>query len=116
MVVFPAPLGPSKPTISPCFTSEETKAETTVPANGSESFDVNSIFKINVVIGSLHKSLKTKISKAFEAALHPKKELTTDKKTYFINYLNTIVKDKKNQSNKNPLTTEIVDKIKDAIQ
>ena len=96
--------------------TEETKAETTVPANGSESFDVNSIFKINVVIGSLHKSLKTKISKAFEAALHPKKELTTDKKTYFINYLNTIVKDKKNQSNKNPLTTEIVDKIKDAIQ
>jgi len=95
---------------------EETKAETKDNTNVSESFDVNTIFKINVVIGSLHKSLKAKISKAFEAALHPKKELTTDKKTYFINYLNTIVKDKKNQSNKNPLTIEIVDKIKDVIQ
>ena len=31
-------------------------------------------------------------------------------------HLNTIVKDKKNQTNKNPLTIEIVDKIKDAIQ
>jgi hypothetical protein len=96
--------------------TEETKTETKVSSNGSEIFDVNTIFKINVVIGSLHKTLKTKITKAFGAALHPKKELTTDKKTYFINYLNTIVKDKKNQSNKNPLTTEIVNKIKDAIQ
>lgn len=96
--------------------TEVIKEETKISPNGSESFDVNTIFKINFVIGSLHKSLKTKISKAFEAALHPKNELTTDKKTYFINYLNTIVKDKKNQTNKNPLTIEIVDKIKDAIQ
>jgi hypothetical protein len=96
--------------------TEVMKEETKISVNGSESFDVNTIFKINVVIGSLHKSLKTKISKAFEAALHPKKELTTDKKTYFINYLNTIVKDKKNQTNKIPLTIEIVDKIKEAIQ
>jgi hypothetical protein len=96
--------------------TEESKTETNVSAHGSESFDVNTIFKINVVIGSLHKTLKTKITKAFDAALHPKKELTTDKKTYFINYLNTIVKDKKNQANKNPLTIEIVDKIIEAIQ
>lgn len=94
--------------------TEET--ETKVSVISSESFDVNTIFKINVVIAGLHKSLKTKITKAFDAALHPKKELTTDKKTYFINYLNTIVKDKKNQSNKNPLTPEIVDKIRDSIQ
>ncbi|MBK9554484.1 MAG: hypothetical protein IPO47_01400 [Bacteroidetes bacterium] len=37
-----------------------------------ESFDVNSIFKINVVIGSLHKSLKTKIIKLLNG-ITPKK-------------------------------------------
>ncbi len=112
---FDQPQTPVKPKENKQPT-KESKTEIKISANGSESFDVNTIFKINVVIGSLHKTLKTKITKAFEAALNPKKELTTDKKTYFINYLNTIVKDKKNQSNKNPLTTEIVDKIKEAIQ
>ena len=97
--------------------TEETKAEAAVSANGSESFDTNSIVKINVVIRSLHKSLIKRITKAFHAALHQKKELTTtDKKTYFIKDLDAIVRDKKNQRNKNQLTAEIVDKIKDAIQ
>ncbi|MBK7691375.1 MAG: hypothetical protein IPJ31_09730 [Bacteroidetes bacterium] len=96
--------------------TEETKAKTKVSNDGSESFDVNTISKIMVVISSLHTSLKKEIGKAFEAALHPKKELATDKKTYFIKCLNKIVMSKKNQEKKNPLSTEIVDKIKEAIQ
>lgn len=96
--------------------TQKSKPETKVSDNGSETFDENTIFKINVVIGSLHKTLKTKITKAFDEALQPQNELTSDKKTYFINCLNTIVNDKKNQSKKNSLTTEIVDKIIDAIQ
>lgn len=95
--------------------TEESKEEPKVPVNNAENFDVNTMHKINVVIGGLPKPLKTKITKAFGAALDPKKELTTDKKTYFINCLNTIVNGKKNQSSKNPLTKEIVDKIQDTI-
>jgi len=93
---------------------EESKEEQKVPVGNGEKFDVNTMYKLNVVISSLHSSLKKKITKAFDAVLHPKKELTTDKKTYFINYLNKIVLNEK-PSTKNKLTKEIVDKIKDAI-
>lgn len=94
---------------------EETIKPPEISINPDGKFDESTIFKINVVIGGLHKTLQTKITNAFNAALHPKKELTTDKKTYFINYLNKIVTDKRNENNKNPLTKEIVGKIKDTI-
>lgn len=90
------------------------KEEQSVSIGNGELFDINTMYKLNVIISSLPTSLKKKITKAFDAVLHPKKELTTDKKTYFINYLNKIALNEK-PTTKNKLTIDIVDRIKDQL-
>lgn len=81
----------------------------------AEDFNEDLLFRISVVIGNLGMPLQNKINKAFDAALHPKVQLTTDKKTYFINYLQKIASDKKNERSKNKLTKEIIEKLREVI-
>lgn len=83
--------------------------------SNTEDFNEDLLFRINVIIGNLAKPLQNKINKAFDAALHPKEQLTTDKNTYFINYLQKIASDKKNDKSKNKLTKEIIEKLREVI-
>ncbi|MBK6858881.1 MAG: hypothetical protein IPG95_01140 [Saprospiraceae bacterium] len=81
----------------------------------TESFDDSILFKLSPIISSLHKSVKKSITDTFNYVRTVDKELTTTKTEYFIRCLYMNAKKELTSKNKNKLTNEIVDKIKELI-
>lgn len=81
----------------------------------TESFDDSILFKLSPIISSLHKTVKKSITDTFNYVRTVDKELTTTKTEYFIRCLYMNAKKELTSKNKNKLTNEIVDKIKDII-
>lgn len=80
-----------------------------------ETFDDSILFKLSPIISSLHKTVKKSITDTFNYVRTVDKELTTTKTEYFIRCLYLNAKKELISKNKNKLTNEIVDKIKDLI-
>ena len=81
----------------------------------TESFDDSILFKLSPIISSLHKSVRKSITDTFNSVRTVDKELTTTKTEYFIRCLYMNAKKELTSKNKNKLTNEIVDKIKELI-
>lgn len=86
-----------------------------ITENKSDNFDDSLLFKLSPIISSLHKTVKKSITDTFNYVKTVDKELTTTKIEYFIRCLYMNAKKEQTLKKKNKLTSEIVDKIKDAI-
>jgi hypothetical protein len=84
---------------------------------GNEIFDDGLFFKLSPIISSLHKTIKKSITDTFNYVKTAEKDLNTSRTNYFIRclYMNA-KKEQTSKRKKNKLTSEIVDKIKEALE